>query len=136
MSLTTPEAIRRLQRKLYVKAKREPECRFHQLYDKVYRWDILSHVYALAQSNGGAPGVDGVSFAHIEAQGLGQWLWELQHDLHAKTYRPSPVRRVRIPKPGGGKRPLGIPTVRDRVAQTAARRVIEPIFEADFEDCG
>ena len=120
MSLATPEAIRRLQRKLYVKAKREPEYRFYQLYDKVYRLDILQHAYALAQCNGGAPGVDGMRFADIEAQGLEQWLLGLQHDLHAKTYRPSPVRRAMIPKPGGGARPLGIPTIRDRVAQTAA----------------
>ena len=93
VSLVTPTAIRRLQRKLYVKAKREPEFRFYQLYDKVYRLDILHHAYALAKSNGGAPGVDGVTFADIESQGLEQWLSALHDDLHAKTYRPSPVRR-------------------------------------------
>jgi len=135
VSLTTPQAIRRLQRKLYVKAKREPEFRFYQLYDKVYRRDILRHAYAVAKANGGSAGVDGATFADVESQGLESWLDGLQQDLHDKTYKPSPVRRVMIPKPNGGQRPLGIPTIRDRVAQTAAKLVIEPIFEADFEDC-
>jgi RNA-directed DNA polymerase len=134
MRLTTPERIRRLQRKLYVKAKAEPTCRFHQLYDKVYREDILEHAYRLAKSQHGAAGVDGVSFADIEAQGEGRWLAALREELHDKTYRPDPVRRVMIPKPGGGERPLGIPTIRDRVVQTAAKLVLEPIFEADFVD--
>lgn len=135
MSLATPERIRTLQRKLYVKAKEEPEFRFYQLYDKVYREDILAHAYALARANAGAPGVDGQSFAAIEKQGLEEWLCALRKELHEKTYTPSPVRRVMIPKAGGGERPLGIPTVRDRVAQTAAKLILEPIFEADFEDC-
>lgn len=135
MSLATPDKIRRLQRKLYTKAKQEPRFRFHQLYDKVYREDILRHAFALSRQNGGAPGVDGVSFEAIEAAGLEEWLARLGKDLHDKTYEPSPVRRVLIPKPGGGERPLGIPTIRDRVAQTAAKLVLEPIFEADFEDC-
>lgn len=134
MSLTTPESIRRLQKKLYVKAKTEPACRFHQLYDKVYREDILAHAYALARKNGGAPGVDGVRFEDIEAQGLMGWLAELGKELHDKRYEARPVRRVMIPKPGGGERPLGIPTIRDRVVQTAAKLLLEPIFEADFED--
>ena len=134
MSLTTPESIRRLQRKLYVKAKVEPTCRFHQLYDKVYREDILEHAYRLAKSQNGAPGVDGVSFADIEAWGEGPWLAALGKELHDKTYRPDPVRRVLIPKPGGGERPLGIPTIRDRVVQGAAKLVLEPIFAADFVD--
>ena len=132
MRLTTPERIRRLQRKLYVKAKAEPTCRFHQLYDKVYREDILEHAYRLAKSQHGAAGVDGVSFADIEAQGEGRWLAALREELHDKTYRPDPVRRVMIPKPGGGERPLGIPTIRDRVAQMAVLLVIGPIFEADL----
>ena len=135
MSLATPEKIRRLQRKLYVKAKQEPTFRFYQLYDKVYRGDILAHAYARCRSKNGAPGVDGVSFAKIESDGLTKWLRKLEEDLREKTYEPSPVRRVMIPKPGGGERPLGIPTIRDRVAQTAAKLIVEPIFEADFEDC-
>ncbi len=134
VSLKTPEGIRTLQRKLYVKAKREPEYRFYQLYDKVYREDILEHAYRMSRSRNGAPGVDGVRFEDIEAQGLEKWLSELSEQLHDKTYKPQPVRRVMIPKPGGGERPLGIPTIRDRVAQTAAKLVLEPIFEAGFED--
>jgi RNA-directed DNA polymerase len=134
VSLATPDAIRRLQRKLYAKAKQEPAFRFYQLYDKVYREDILAHAYRLARANGGAPGVDGTSFEDIETEGAEKWLAGLKEALHAKTYEPDPVRRVRIPKPGGGERPLGIPTIRDRVVQTAAKLVLEPIFEADFED--
>ncbi|MCA1707995.1 MAG: group II intron reverse transcriptase/maturase [Actinobacteria bacterium] len=134
MSLQTPEQIRTLQRKLYVKAKQEPSLRFYLLYDKVYREDILAHAFALARANGGAPGVDGVTFEMIESQGLEAWLAERRRELHAKTYKPDPVRRVMIAKPGGGERPLGIPTLRDRVIQTAAKLVLEPIFEADFED--
>jgi len=134
MSLVTPEKIRSLQRKLYRKAKAEPAFRFYVLYDKICREDILRHAYGLARSNAGAPGVDGVSFAQIEASGLETWLAGLREDLVSKTYRPDPVRRVLIPKPDGGERPLGIPTIRDRVVQTAAKLVLEPIFEADFED--
>ena len=133
MSLETPIKIRMLQRKLYQKAKEEPDYRFYLLYDKVYREDILCHAYALARSNQGAPGVDGQSFAGIEAAGLEEWLKGIRNDLRAKTYRPQAVRRVNIPKPGGGERPLGIPTIRDRVVQTAAKLVLEPIFEADFD---
>src|SRR5215210_2261206 len=133
MSLATPETIRSLQRKLYLKAKAEPDFRFYLLYHKIHRADILRHAYALARSNGGAPGVDGVSFAMIEAAGLEVWLARLQEGLVRKTYRPEPVRRVMIPKPGGGERPLGIPTIRDRVVQTAAKLVLEPIFEADLD---
>ena len=132
-NLQTPERIRSLQRKLYLKAKAEPAFRFYLLYDKIYRADILSHAYALARSNGGAPGVDEITFETIEADGLEGWLAGLRDDLVAKTYKPQPVRRVMIPKPGGGERPLGIPTIRDRVVQTAAKLVLEPIFEADFD---
>src|SRR4249920_1283777 len=135
MSLATPEKIRSLQRKLYCKAKAEPAFRFYVLYDKICRADILRHAYGLARSNAGAPGVDGVNFAQIEEQGLEAWLAGLREDLVTKTYRPDPVRRVMIPKVGGGgERPLGIPTIRDRVVQTATKLVLEPIFEADFED--
>jgi RNA-directed DNA polymerase len=135
MSLTTPDKIRTLQRKLYCKAKAEPAFRFYVLYDKICREDILRHAYGLARANAGAPGVDGVSFAQIEEQGLEAWLAGLREELVLKTYRPDPVRRVMIPKPnGGGERALGIPTIRDRVIQTAAKLVLEPIFEADFED--
>src|SRR5713226_4391398 len=133
MSLQTPESIRRLQRKLYLKAKAEPAFRFYLLYDKICREDILRHAYALVRANRGAPGVDGVTFAAIEAAGLEEWLAGLRKDLVAKTYRPEPVRRVMIPKPGGGERPLGIQTIRDRVVQTAAKLVLEPIFETDLD---
>ena len=134
MSLETPEKIRTLQRKLYRKAKAEPAFRFYVLYDKVCREDILRYAFTLARANAGAPGVDGVTFKQIEALGVEAWLVGLREDLVSKTYRPDPVRRVTIPKPGGGERPLGIPTIRDRVVQTAAKIVLEPIFEADFED--
>lgn len=133
MSLTTPEKIRKLQTKLYGKAKAEPSYRFYQLYDKIYRPDILAHAYALARSNGGAPGVDGMTFAQIDAEGPETWLDGLRKDLAAHNYRPAPVRRVMIAKPGGGERPLGIPTIGDRVVQTAAKLVLEPIFEADLD---
>lgn len=132
-SLQTPERIRTLQRKLYRKAKGGPNYRFYLLYDKIWRWDILAHAYVLARKNGGAPGVDGETFEQIGKQGVVEWLERLQQELRTKTYRPQPVRRVMIPKPGGGERPLGIPTIRDRVAQAAAKLVLEPIFEADLE---
>ena len=134
MSLQTPDRIRTLQRKLYRKAKAEPAFRFYVLYDKICRDDILYHAYRLARANAGSPGVDGMTFARIEAAGVQEWLAGLREELVSKTYRPQPVRRVMLPKPGGGQRPLGIPTIRDRVVQTAAKLVLEPIFEADFED--
>ena len=135
MGLTTPEKIRTLQKKLYVKAKSEPEFRFYLLYDKVWRADILEHAYRLCRANGGAAGVDGITFDHIEAAagGLEAWLHELAAELREERYRPQAVRRVLIPKPDGGERPLGIPTVKDRVVQQAAKLVLEPIFEPDFE---
>ena len=132
MGLRTPEKIRNLQRKLYLKAKLEPDFRFYILYDKIYREDILKHAYRMAKANGGSAGVDGVTFEMIESEGLDEWLTGIKEQLHSKTYKPQPVRRVMIPKPGGGKRPLGIPTIRDRVVQTALKLVIEPIFEADL----
>lgn len=135
MSLQTPDKIRMLQRKLYRKAKDEPEYRFYLLYDKIYRDDMLAHAYKLARGNGGSPGVDRQDFAQIESEGLPEWLNGIRKELQARQYKPQPVRRVLIPKPGGGERPLGIPTIRDRVVQTAAKLVLEPIFEADLEAC-
>ena len=133
MSLETPDKVRELQIKLYRKAKSEPGFRFYQLYDKVYREDVLLRAWVQAKANQGAPGVDGESFEAIESKGVMEWLNGLRKELHDKTYQPQPVRRVMIPKPGGGERPLGIPTIRDRVAQTAAKMILEPIFEADLE---
>lgn len=134
MSLETPERIRSFRRKLYCKAKAEPAFRFYILYDKICRQDILHHAYERARDNAGAPGVDGMTFEQIDASGMEAWLAGLREELVLKTYRPQAVRRVMIPKPGGGQRPLGIPTIRDRVVQSAAKLVLEPIFEADFED--
>jgi RNA-directed DNA polymerase len=134
MSLVTPEQIQTLQRKLYFKAKREPDYRFYALYDKVHRLDILTHAYALAKSNRGVPGVDGVRFEDIEAYDLKRFLVELRQELEEKRYKPDAVLRVMIPKANGGERPLGIPTIKDRVVQTAVKIVLEPIFEADFTD--
>src|SRR5499426_3145451 len=135
VSLTTPEKIRTLQRALYVKAKQEPTRRFHALYDKVWREDILAYAYACCHANGGAPGVDGETFARIEEYGVDRWLSAVREEVRTERYTPRPVKRVMIPKPGGtGQRPLGIPTIRDRVVQTAAVLVLEPIFEADFDE--
>jgi RNA-directed DNA polymerase len=135
VSLATPAKLRTLQRALYATAKRDPARRFHVLYDKVWREDILAHAFALSRENGGAPGVDGVTFAQIETYGVARWLGELREEVRTGRYTPQPVRRVMIPKSGGvGQRPLGIPTIRDRVVQTAAKLVIEPIFEADFDE--
>jgi RNA-directed DNA polymerase len=111
VSLQTPDSVRRLQRALYVKAKSEPAYRFYLLYDKVHREDILSHAYRVSRAARGASGVDGVTFAAIEGAGLDEWLAGLRRAQQNKTYRPDPVRRVLIPKPDGGERPLGIPTV-------------------------
>ena len=114
--LTTPENIRTLQRKLYRKAKQEPACRFHALYDKVYRADILGHAYNLVRANKGSAGIDGVTFEAIEQrEGATAFLAELAKVLKNKTYKPDPVKRVMIPKADGSQRPLGIPTIRDRV---------------------
>jgi RNA-directed DNA polymerase len=129
-----PERVERLREKLYEKAKREPAFRFYSLYDKVCWPETLNRAYRQAKANAGGPGVDGVRFEDIESYGVERWLGELRQELMEEVYRPQPVRRVLIPKPGGGERPLGIPTIRDRVAQTAVVLILEPIFEADFED--
>jgi group II intron reverse transcriptase/maturase len=133
MSLPPPPTVQKLQEALHAKAKGSPGYRFYALYDKVYRKDVLEWAYVRCRANGGAPGVDGQTFADIEAYGLGRWLDELATELKGRTYRPHPVRRVYIPKGDGKQRPLGIPTIRDRVAQTAVVLVLEPIFEADLE---
>ncbi|MBI3899915.1 MAG: group II intron reverse transcriptase/maturase, partial [Gammaproteobacteria bacterium] len=119
----------------YRKAKQEPAYRFYALYDKIHRADILSHAYHFVRANKGSAGVDGVTFEAIETgEGVTALLAELQEALKSKTYAPNPVKRVMIPKGDGTERPLGIPTIRDRVAQMAVKLVIEPIFEADFID--
>jgi group II intron reverse transcriptase/maturase len=133
MSLRTPEKVRKLQEALHAKAKESPDFRFYALYDKVYRADILEFAYRRCRQKGGAPGVDGERFADIEAYGVERWLGEMTEELRKKTYRPQAVLRVWIPKPDGSERPLGIPTVKDRVVQTAVVLVLEPIFEADLQ---
>jgi group II intron reverse transcriptase/maturase len=133
-NLTTPESVQKLQTALHAKAKAEPGFRFYSLYDKIYRDDVLMHAYARCRANKGAPGVDGQDFAEIEAYGVERWLGELAQALKEESYRPEPIRRVFIPKANGGRRPLGLPTLRDRVCMTAAVLVLEPIFEADLPD--
>ena len=126
-----------MRQKLYRKAKQEPKFRFYVLYDRIYRRDVLTSAYRIARAKKGAGGVDGVTFEQIEASAGGAegFVDEIHENLKRKQYRPSAVRRVYIPKPDGRQRPLGIPTIRDRVVQTAVLLIIEPIFEADFMDC-
>jgi len=133
MSLTTPAKVEKLQKALHAKAKEEAGYRFYQLYDKVYRADLLAFAYRLCRANDGSPGVDGQTFVQIESVGLETWLGDLATELRNKTYRADPVRRVWIEKENGKQRPLGIPTIRDRVVQTAMVLILEPIFEADLE---
>ena len=124
--------VRQLQNRLWAAAKQSSERRFHALFDRIYRRDVLWEAWVRVRANRGAAGVDGVTLAEVEDYGVERMLDELSRDLQAGNYRPSPTRRVAIPKPDGTKRPLGIPTVRDRVAQQATKIVLEPIFEADF----
>src|ERR1039457_2782671 len=134
MSLTTPESIQKLQTALHAKAKDSPGFRFYALYDKVYRKDVLAFAYACCKANGGAAGVDRQTFEDIEAYGEERWLGELSQELKSRTYQPLSVRRVYLPKADGKtQRPLGIPAIRDRAAQTAAVLVLEPIFETDLQ---
>ena len=133
LSLATPASVKKLQTALHAKAKESSNFRFYALYDKVYRKDVLAFAYDCCKANGGAAGVDGQTFEDIEAYGVERWLDELAQELENRTYRPLPVRRVYIPKPDGKQRPLGIPAIRERVAETAAVLILESIFEADLQ---
>jgi RNA-directed DNA polymerase len=132
--LPSTEWLREFQKKLHAKAKAEPKFRFYSLYDKTYRTDVLEEAYRKAKANGGAGGVDGETFQDVEKKGVTEYLAELQLEMKERRYVPQPVRRVYIPKPNGKQRPLGIPTIRDRIMQTAFLMILEPIFEADFAD--
>ena len=129
------EKVRQLQNKLYLTAKKCSSRRFHALYDKVYRDDVLWEAWKRVKANKGTGGIDGIAIEDIEANGADCYLTEIQSELKSGTYRPLPVRRVMIPKPDGSQRPLGIPSVKDRVVQMATKIAIEPVFEADFKDC-
>jgi RNA-directed DNA polymerase len=132
-NLTTPASVQKLQTALHDKAKESPDFRFHALYDKVYRKDVLAFAYECCKANGGAAGVDSQTFEDIEGYGVERWLDELAQELKSRTYQPLPVRRVYIPKPDGKQRPLGVPAIRDRAAEMAAVLVLEPIFETDLQ---
>lgn len=131
-NLATPNSVQKLQAALHAKAKEAPGYRFYALYDKLYRADVLAYAYERCRANGGAAGVDGQKFEDIEAKGVEEWLGALAQELKEKKYQAQAIRRVYIPKPNGKLRPLGVPTIRDRVVQTAAVLVLEPIFEADL----
>ena len=133
-SLTNTDKVQELQRKLYLKAKSQSDFRFYALYDKIYRMDVLKRAWQKVKANHGSPGIDNRTIKDIEEEGVDDFLKGIQEELRIKEYRPSPAKRVYIPKPDGRLRPLSIPTVRDRIVQMALKLVIEPIFEADFED--
>jgi RNA-directed DNA polymerase len=135
MTNNSKEKVRQLQNKLYLTAKKCSTRRFHALYDKVYHKDVLLEAWRRVKENQGSSGVDGIGIEDIEAIGLEKYLGEIQKELMDGRYVPSPVKRVMIPKPDGKQRPLGIPTVRDRIVQMATKIAIEPVFEADFKDC-
>ena len=129
------EKVRQLQNKLYLTAKKCDSRRFHALYDKVYRDDVLYEAWKWVKANKGSSGVDGIRIEDIEAMGIEKYLSEIKSELMDGKYKPSPVKRVMIPKPDGSERPLGIPTVKDRIVQMATKIAIEPVFEADFREC-
>lgn len=128
------EKSRQLQRNLYLAAKKDKQRRFHALYDRIFRLDILWRAWKEVRENKGSAGIDGITFEMTEEYGVEEYLLDIQEDLKNKKYRPKPVKRVYIPKPDGKQRPLGIPTIRDRIVQQACKIVIEPIFEANFLD--
>ena len=129
------EKVRQLQNKLYLTAKKCDSRRFHTLYDKVCRNDVLYEAWKRVKVNKGTSGVDGITIEESEKKGIPEYLTEIQAELKIKNYRPKPMRRVMIPKPDGSQSPLEIPSVKDRIVQMAAKIAIEPIFEADFKDC-
>ena len=123
-----------LQRNLYLAAKKDKQRRFHALYDRIFRLDILWRAWKEVRENMGSAGIDNITFEMVEEYGVEEYLLDIQEDLQNKKYRPKPVKRVYIPKPDGKQRPLGIPTIRDRIVQQACKIVIEPVFEANFLD--
>jgi RNA-directed DNA polymerase len=130
---TNAQKVQKLREALHAKAKESPKFRFYALYDKVYREDVLEAAFWQCRRNDGAPGVDGQTFVEIIDYGVKRWMGELAEELRTKRYRPQAVRRVYIPKPDGKQRPLGIPTIKDRIVQTAVLLILEPIFEADLQ---
>jgi len=132
--MSDEEKVLDLQRKLYLKAKQERSFKFYVLFDKIYSWRFLKEAYRRVKANRGASGVDNVDFEQVEEYGVEKYLTGLQDELRTKTYRPQPVLRVHIPKANGKMRPLGIPTIKDRIVQMSCKMVLKPIFEADFED--